>query len=366
MRRTPRSTPLLLTTILLVLVGLLLPAAAAQAVGTSTVSGVVLVTGAKPGVGVVVDLYARTGPSASWESVYTTTADEHGHYELSDVAPGTYRVGFDDPTGVYEDEYWSNFSTLQDSDDLHVGPDELIENINAFLNAPYVPGPIRGAITGTVGGLRSTDAVKVSAYHLVEGAWSLKGFIWTGFDGTFRLNLPAGTYRIGFTEEQGELVPEFWNDVASVDLATDIAVLEDTVTPGKNATLTPAPGSPAAPPVSPAPAVPVAPTPTVPMAPAVPVASTAFTLADVTRPAITGRAKVGMRLRASGGSWMRDPDVSVSYQWLADGRTIKKATRARLRVTPSLVGKRIRVKVTARMAGAKVMVISRRTAEVVA
>jgi hypothetical protein len=357
-RRTRRSTALPLTTLLLLLVGLLLPAAAAQAVGTSTIRGAVLVTGGEPGVGVVVDLYARTDPAASWESVDTTTTDELGHYELSDVAPGTYRVGFDDPTGVYEDEYWSNFSSLEDSDDLVVGPGELIEDVNAFLNAPYVPGPIRGAITGTVDGLRTTDAVKVSAYQLVDGAWSLKGFIWTGFDGTFRLNLPPGSYRIGFTEEQGELVPEFWNDVASLDLAADIEVLEDTVTPGRNAILTPAPGSPVPPSV--APVAPVAPVP------AVPVASTPFTLADVTRPAITGRAKVGMRLRASGGSWMQDPGVSVTYRWLADGRIIKKATRDRLRVIPALVGKRIRVRVTARTADAKVVVISRRTPKVVA
>jgi hypothetical protein len=354
-RRTRRSTPLLLTTLLLLLVGLLLPAAAAQAVGTSTIRGAVLVTGPEPGVGVVVDLYARADPSASWESVATTTTDELGHYELSDVAPGTYRVGFHDPTGVYEDEYWSNFSSLEDADDLVVGAGELVENINAFLNAPYVPGPLRGAITGTVDGLRSTDAVKVSAYQLVDGTWSLKGFIWTSFDGTFRLNLPAGTYRIGFTEEQGELVPEFWDDVASLGLAADIEVLEDTVTPGKNAILTPAPGSPVPPSV-----------PAVPVAPVVPVASTPFTLADVTRPAITGRAKVGMRLRASGGSWMRDPGVTVAYRWLADGRIIKKATRDRLRVTPALVGKRIRVRVTARTADAKVIVISRRTPKVAA
>ena len=363
MRRERRSTPLLLATLFLLLVGLLLPAAAAQAVGTSTIRGGVLVTGAEPGVGVVVDLYARTDPSASWESVATTTTDELGHYELSDVAPGTYRVGFHDPSGVYEDEYWSNFSSLEDADDLVVGPGEMIENINAFLNAPYVPGPLRGAITGTVDGLRSTDAVKVSAYQLVDGAWSLKGFIWTSFDGTFRLNLPAGTYRIGFTEEQGELVPEFWNDVANLDLAADIEVLEDTVTPGKDAILTPAPGSTVPPSV---PAVPVAPTPTVPVAPVVPLASTPFTLADVTRPAITGRAKVGRRLRTSGASWMRDPSVTVAYRWLADGRIIKKATRDRLKVTPALVGKRIRVRVTARTAGAKVIVISRRTPKVAA
>jgi hypothetical protein len=215
-----------------------------------------------------------------------------------------------------------------------------------------VPGPIRGAITGTIAGLRSTDAVKVSAYQRVEGAWSLKGFIWTGFDGTFRLNLKAGTYRIGFTEEQAELVPEFWNDVANLDLAADIEVLAGTITSGKDATLTPASGVPATPPVS--------------ATPPVPAAQPVVTLADVTRPAITGKAKVGMRLRASGGEWMRDPGVSVAYQWLADGRIIKKATRGRLKVTPALVGKRIRVRVTARTADAKVVVISRRTRKVVA
>ena len=349
MRRTPRSTPLLLTTLLVALIGVLLPVSAAQGVGTSTIRGDVFVTGGTPLAGVVVDLYARTDPTAPWESVATTTTDEFGAYVLSDVAPGTYRVGFDDLTGTYEDEYWSNYSTLQDAIDLVVGPDESLDNISAVLYARDVPSGMFGAITGTVTGLQPTDAVKVSAYQNVDGAWTVTRFIWVGFDGTYRLNLRAGTYRIGFEEEHNHLAPEFWNDAATVDRANDIIVAEDTVTPGKDAVLTSIPV--ATPPVA-------APVPVVP-------APSRVELANVRKPTITGKAKMGKRLRVTSGAWTLGSGVSFTYQWLADGRKIKKATRARLKVTAGLVGTRLRVLVTARTADAKATVRTGPTSRVV-
>ncbi|NYE37897.1 hypothetical protein F4692_003042 [Nocardioides cavernae] len=356
-----RPASVLLTTVLLALVGALLPASyAGAAVGTATVRGTVLATGGAPLAGVKIDLYERSGPDATWVSVATTSTDVDGDYVLSDVEPGTYRVGFDDLTGTYVDEYWSNWGTIEESDDLEVSAGESVENVSAVLAPPYVPIGIRGAITGSVGGLRSTDRVKVTAYQLADGAWAPSDFIWTSFDGTYRLNLKAGTYRIGFTEEKAQLVPEFWDDAATVELASDIAVEEDTVSPGHDAVLTPV--APVAPPAQ-TPVAPPAQTPVV--APAAP-ASPPLALTNETKPTISGKAVVGKRLRVARGDWVAATRVSFTYQWLADGRRIKHATGVRLKVTKDLVGKRLKVRVTARTADATVVVTTARTPKVAA
>lgn len=65
-------------------------------------------------------------------------------------------------------------------------------------------------------------------------------------------------------------------------------------------------------------------------------------------PTIAGKAAVGSKLTATAGGWSTQ-GVSVSYQWLANGKAINGATRNTLAVTPDLVGKAIAVKV----AGAK-------------
>ena len=69
------------------------------------------------------------------------------------------------------------------------------------------------------------------------------------------------------------------------------------------------------------------------------------------RPRIKGIAKVAKVLKVTKGTWTPST-VTKKIQWLANGKRIKKATRAKLRVTKALKGKKVRVKVTARLAGA--------------
>lgn len=64
----------------------------------------------------------------------------------------------------------------------------------------------------------------------------------------------------------------------------------------------------------------------------------------VKRPRIRGVAAVAEVLRVTRGTW-NPGTVSRKVQWLADGKRIKGATKARLRVTKKLQGKRIAVRV---------------------
>ncbi|KRB77014.1 hypothetical protein ASE01_09630 [Nocardioides sp. Root190] len=69
---------------------------------------------------------------------------------------------------------------------------------------------------------------------------------------------------------------------------------------------------------------------------------------NVAAPRISGTAKVGLTLSGSAGTWTPTP-ATTSYQWLADGKAISGASGTRFKVAPSMVGKRIslRVSVTA-------------------
>ena len=73
-------------------------------------------------------------------------------------------------------------------------------------------------------------------------------------------------------------------------------------------------------------------------------------LAGVQRPAITGAATVGSSLKATTGTW-NPAATTYRYQWSANGTAIQGATGSTLTVSPSLVGKRLTVTVTAERAG---------------
>lgn len=73
-------------------------------------------------------------------------------------------------------------------------------------------------------------------------------------------------------------------------------------------------------------------------------------LLDRVRPAVTGAARVGGSLSATGGRW-RPSSASLGYQWQADGHDVDGATGTRLALTPALLGKRISVRVRASQLG---------------
>ena len=64
---------------------------------------------------------------------------------------------------------------------------------------------------------------------------------------------------------------------------------------------------------------------------------------------ITGTAKVGKKLTVKRGTWT--PGTTFRYQWYANGKAIKKATKSTLKLATSVKGKKITVKVTGTKTG---------------
>jgi hypothetical protein len=81
------------------------------------------------------------------------------------------------------------------------------------------------------------------------------------------------------------------------------------------------------------------------------VPTVAFTKAPA--PKITGTAKVGKTLKAALGTWSPKTGTKFSYQWYANGKAIKAATKSSLKLAKAQKGKKITVKVTASKTGYK-------------
>lgn len=72
-------------------------------------------------------------------------------------------------------------------------------------------------------------------------------------------------------------------------------------------------------------------------------------VAKAATPLISGVKKKGQTLSAKPGTWTKG--TKFSYQWLADGKTISKATRSTLKLTSALAAKSITVRVTGTKTG---------------
>ena len=71
-----------------------------------------------------------------------------------------------------------------------------------------------------------------------------------------------------------------------------------------------------------------------------------------TRPTIHGKAKAGKKLTAEPGAWTAPGSaVTLTYQWFVNGKAIKGATKAKLKLTKNLKGKKVTVQVTGSAAG---------------
>jgi hypothetical protein len=71
---------------------------------------------------------------------------------------------------------------------------------------------------------------------------------------------------------------------------------------------------------------------------------------------ISGTVRVGKTVKAKAGTW--SPKPSLSYRWYANGKAIKGAKSSSLKVTSSLAGKKLSVKVTAKRSGYVTAVVS--------
>jgi len=190
----------------------------AQLAGGATISGVVTGTGGAGVVDTTVDAYRKV--ASGWSLDATTDTDATGHYTLTGLQAGTWRVGFEAPYGgPYLDEFWSNQPTLDTAIDIVLAAGGTAASTDAALDTG---GIVSGTVTEDGGGpIADVDAV---LYALSGGFWDYVRDASTDASGAYRITgLPAGTYRLELDPPTGHL-REWWNNKPTLDTADDIAV----------------------------------------------------------------------------------------------------------------------------------------------
>ncbi|HET6351614.1 MAG TPA: carboxypeptidase regulatory-like domain-containing protein [Coriobacteriia bacterium] len=223
--------------------------AATVPVGTGSIKGVVAGSVSGGGTvaleGALVEAFFE-GPSGI-EFAEVTVVLSDGSYTLAGLAPGTYRLRFSTSDGAYLTECYDNIAGTNVLDaactGIPVGEDETVGSKNAILTPA---ARITGAVTEHGSGA-TLDEITVSAYrwNSSSSSWALAGSATSGEStpGFYEIGwLTAGTYRLKFTDANGDYETECWDDahVDDISLAEvdSFGVASGELVPSKAAALT--------------------------------------------------------------------------------------------------------------------------------
>ena len=350
--------------------------------------------------------YRRDTTSGNW--TYVTTGEPNpatGAYDIGRLPSGTYRLAFSPTSSDYTREFWNDKPTLATADDIIVnagatltGKDAQISAAAqpiANLTAPTVSGTPKvgtqltttpgtwnpadvtvtfqwfygngSAIPGASGSTYTPVAADLGRTILVLATASKTGYTSKSVESDSTAAVTQGTISnltpptISGTPQVGAQLsasPGTWSpagvtttiswlaDGTDIPGATGTTYTPTTTDIGKTISVqvyaskdgyTDTTGTSAATAV-----VTAATTHPPPPAPGV--------VTNTAAPTVNGKAQVGAKLRVSPGSWS-PAGVALSYQWLANGKIIKNATGASLKLKAAQQGRKISVRVTATAAG---------------
>jgi Carboxypeptidase regulatory-like domain len=246
-------------------------------------------------------------PVSWWSEPVVTAAD--GSFDTGPLPSGWYMVRFSDTgSNRYATEWWKDAPTASASTRIRLDRGESVDGLDGVLaDLAHITGRVTGA-NGSAASGATVRVFRVTPSHSYDEVGSGSALA-TG--GRYEIALQPGTYRLAFDAAPGKYRTEFWRNARSVETAQDVVITGTTSVTDLDAALD------LAPPVE-----------------------------LERRPTITGRVRVGERLRVTDGAWdVRS--LRFTYQWRADGVAIPRATEPRLRITPKLRGKHITVRVTA-------------------
>ncbi|GLY25843.1 carboxypeptidase regulatory-like domain-containing protein [Micromonospora sp. NBRC 101691] len=211
----------------------------AQAAETGTVSGRLTTSTGAGAADTLVIVYTPDFFGAG-----STSTDANGNWSVTDLAPGSYAVGFH-PSDAPE-QYYRQKSTPWDADRVTVTAGDTTTADDQLFATGTVSGQIRDAAGAPVSDLL-IEAVEVDTY--------VRSHVRTDPDGRYRMGVLAGTYRISFQPIEGiwqsQYVPGKLDQEAAGRYAVTAGaeiVVDETVLPtgSLSGTLTDAAGQPVA------------------------------------------------------------------------------------------------------------------------
>ena len=169
-----------------------------------------------------------------WTQVSSASTAADGAYQVRGLSPGVYRLGFSDPSDGFAPEYFDNVSRLRKATNLQIGQSQVVTGKDAQLAAA---GAISGTVTAEGGG--PLQHVDVTAYEVVDGDMSWTSSVATNASGVYTLaGLRPGDYRLEFSDDSGNYLPEAWDDAPNVYIGDTVVVAPGATTAGRDAVLT--------------------------------------------------------------------------------------------------------------------------------
>lgn len=156
------------------------------------------------------------------ESVALSRSDAKGVYKLRRLAPGTYDVRFTDPLGDFQPTVLEN--VVVGSADV-TGKNVTLTKVPASVDTNLLKGKITGASGSGIGGLSIKVVGDVNVYDAV-----------TRRDGSWSVPVESGSYKIEFSDEQGDAdgnpryVSEWFDDAPTYTTAKTVKIDTKAVT----------------------------------------------------------------------------------------------------------------------------------------
>lgn len=242
------------------------------------------------------------------QNIALTHAD--GSYTITNLPTASYRLHFVNRNTRLEG-WWQGQTSAATATPVAVDAPDVTPGISPTLD-PW--GTIIGRITKAADGT-GAPGVTVDLFALDQyGAWNqVPWSTYSDPDGGYTLAAPAGTYRVRYYGG-GSYKSEFWNNSTTLDSAQSLPVTTDHATPDVDVALEPT------------------------------------EMVNTSVPTTSGYHRVGHVLTAASGGWYPS-GATYTYQWLRGSTKVAGATKKTYALTPSDVGKRIQVLVTAKKAG---------------
>lgn len=150
--------------------------------------------------------------------------NENGEYDGSYLLEaGNYRVMFADDSGAHAFQMFSGAATLESGQDVVITGGATRSEVNASLTSC---AHIRGAVHDVAGAPLKDITVTPFAFDAASHTWVREHWaVSTGDDGGYDLNgLPAGTWRVQFSDSAGKYGTLCYANAVTVDAGTDVTV----------------------------------------------------------------------------------------------------------------------------------------------
>ena len=180
----------------------------------------------------VSDASVEATDAVSGDGAGSTSTDEKGVFELPVFADAN-NVKLEISASDFATEYYNDKPTLATADVVTA----TVAGANVGAIALTLGGSLNGVVTSDAGA--ALELVTVSAQNLDTGFFETD---LTDKTGTYHVEgLPAGSYRLRFSDGLNEYTAEYYNNVATAAAATPVAVGKDTPVGLPTVTLTPLP-----------------------------------------------------------------------------------------------------------------------------